>query len=292
MQWEHSLQWHCTAESHDPMTFLDPRHFEDHLVSDHPDSFTRLQASILADQRARPAEPLFTTCPLCNCVPADIAKFNSQQVNISKLLEKHIKEHLEYFALKSLPWRDDVKTETSAATNVGLLGKDKAETERSDSEKSKETINSEAGRKELIRNIQLDFDSDVSDPQDLENRGANEFDEDLEAYSELPSFPPKDEYDTSTNLPYEVAYLYDEAYLNNPTWEEDGLASSQGTWKLLQKEKPPFWRRIAPFVGHSNDPVLASFIKSENETHFAELKDGQGLQAGLKHDLLHFHERE
>jgi Cdc6-like AAA superfamily ATPase len=34
----------------------------------------------------------------------------------------------------------------------------------------------------------------------------------------------------------------------------------------------------------------------ENETHFAELKDGldyiQGLQAGLKHDLHHLHDRE
>jgi hypothetical protein len=71
------------------------------------------------------------------------------------------------------------------------------------------------------------------------------------------------------------------------------LALTNDCRKLIQEIKKGSQengRQLAELIGCMNKS------SEENETHFAELKDGldyiQGLQAGLKHDLHHLHDRE
>lgn len=107
-------------KQHASIPFPSAQDFQDHLVSIHSESFTALDASILAEQRARPRISLFTTCPLCGEVPNGLPGNGAQQDNVSELLEIHIKEHLEYLALRSLPWREDGEAELSGSASLEI----------------------------------------------------------------------------------------------------------------------------------------------------------------------------
>ncbi|CZR56493.1 uncharacterized protein PAC_06381 [Phialocephala subalpina] len=118
MQWEHGLQWHCMDKAHEILVFPTAKDFENHLVGTHPEAFTQSEASILSRQRARPRPQLFTICPLCDEIPSGLAGDGDGQENLSGKLERHIKEHLEYLALMSLPLRNDAAGEVSDSASL------------------------------------------------------------------------------------------------------------------------------------------------------------------------------
>ncbi|RMJ18505.1 hypothetical protein CDV36_001785 [Fusarium kuroshium] len=72
-----------------------PEEFEEHMKTDHAGSFPDDQLPFIVEISAQPITPTLEHCPFCS--------------ETADNLEEHVGQHLQEFALHSLPWPDDVK---------------------------------------------------------------------------------------------------------------------------------------------------------------------------------------
>ncbi len=90
---EHLLKWICPAEGDEIVEFGSPEDLEQHINKSHPGMFDAEMLPYIMDACRETAEVVFEACPFCDQPPRN---------NI----EVHISHHLQYLALKSLPWTD------------------------------------------------------------------------------------------------------------------------------------------------------------------------------------------
>lgn len=93
MSSQHRTRWYCTARDHEPISFETRQQFMDHMEGVHPGRFRREQLGFVADSCARALSPTIPNCPFCSETAGN--------------LEAHVRQHLHYFALQSLPWPED-----------------------------------------------------------------------------------------------------------------------------------------------------------------------------------------
>ncbi|KAF4627635.1 hypothetical protein G7Y89_g10517 [Cudoniella acicularis] len=116
LQWEHSLQWSCTAPIHPPQSFDQKEDFERHMADQHADSFTASQLPVLIKAAATPATDVLTFCPFCDCLPEgiELGEMNTN-VRLDPLL-RHVAAHLKALAILCLPDQDyEVSSKASSS---------------------------------------------------------------------------------------------------------------------------------------------------------------------------------
>lgn len=99
---QHRTRWHCTARDHRPILFETRQQFMDHMEVAHPRRFGREQLGFVADSCARALAPTIPNCPFCSESAGN--------------LDAHVRQHLHYFALQSLPWPEDSTRDTDHAS--------------------------------------------------------------------------------------------------------------------------------------------------------------------------------
>ncbi|RSL95734.1 hypothetical protein CEP52_011908 [Fusarium oligoseptatum] len=95
MRNRHRMGWQCFATDHEPLVYDRPEEFEEHMKTDHAGSFPDDQLPFIVEISAQPITPTLEHCPFCS--------------ETADNLEEHVGQHLQEFALHSLPWPDDVK---------------------------------------------------------------------------------------------------------------------------------------------------------------------------------------
>lgn len=103
MSSQHRTRWYCTARDHEPISFETRQQFMDHMERVHPGRFRREQLGFVADTCARALSPTIPNCPFCSETAGN--------------LEAHVRQHLHYFALQSLPWPED-STQSTDHTSI------------------------------------------------------------------------------------------------------------------------------------------------------------------------------
>jgi len=112
-------RWACNAKHDSPAVFQTEEAFVDHMKSVHPKVATKSQLDILTKRSGKPAAQMFVNCPLCGWIPDTNQMQNTDahelsekdiksiidvtQIKVKSKLNKHIAEHLQDIALRSLP---------------------------------------------------------------------------------------------------------------------------------------------------------------------------------------------
>ncbi|KAI9853500.1 MAG: hypothetical protein M1813_002205 [Trichoglossum hirsutum] len=247
---KHAAEWYCDATIHPPQVFSGKDDFEAHMRSSHAGTFTELQLPILTEKNTRPgSRPRpFTLCPLCNCIPQDIAELNERQgCNALDLLPKHVAGHLKSLAFLSLPWREDILGEDEVENKVIEAASHDASLGKKDKIRGRETdsvFNSETARTPLL------FD---------DNPLAREFSNDLSPLETRQRAPVPDEFKMRPGEP-EWGFIPQDTYdqINDPTLQPFIAKASVPTTKkrrTTQSIRPIFmvpFERDKKFVGRSD----------------------------------------
>jgi hypothetical protein len=107
MSAQHRTTWHCTARDHQPISFEAREQLIEHMEGVHPGRFKKGQLGFIADSCARALSPTILNCPFCS--------ESAENFNL------HVRQHLHYFALQSLPWPED------SMQDAGQVSTDEAE---------------------------------------------------------------------------------------------------------------------------------------------------------------------
>lgn len=86
------MRWYCVARDHSPLSFDLRDAFIQHMNYAHPGKFRKEQLPYIANSSAHALDSTIPACPFCS--------------EISGNMEEHVAQHLQYFALQSLPWPD------------------------------------------------------------------------------------------------------------------------------------------------------------------------------------------
>lgn len=113
------VRWTCNAKHESPAVFSSEEAFVGHMKNVHPKVATRSQLPIITKRSGKPAAQMFVNCPLCGWVPdtnqtqvAEVQELSEKdikgildatQIRVKTKLNKHIAEHLQDIALRSLP---------------------------------------------------------------------------------------------------------------------------------------------------------------------------------------------
>jgi hypothetical protein len=86
------------------------------MRNQHAKSFTDSQLPVLANRSKVPTTMIFSQCPLCSYMPTEVDVGDStgaiqmqKDRSISDRIIKHLAGHLEFLAVKALPWQDIVE---------------------------------------------------------------------------------------------------------------------------------------------------------------------------------------
>ncbi|KAH9205836.1 hypothetical protein DL95DRAFT_417067 [Leptodontidium sp. 2 PMI_412] len=129
LQWEHSMQWSCTAPIHSPQTFESKENFERHMSNEHADSFTPNQLPVLTKAAATPAINVLTSCPLCDCLPEGIELGETNANRRLDPLLRHVATHLKALAILCLPDQDYEASSKASSSNRSAIKRTTSESE-------------------------------------------------------------------------------------------------------------------------------------------------------------------
>jgi hypothetical protein len=87
------MRWRCAARNHNVEMFDTELAFKSHMRDSHPNRFTEEQLDAWSRSSSYSLGQLFENCPFCS--------------EDSEPLLEHVGQHLQYFALQSLPWPSD-----------------------------------------------------------------------------------------------------------------------------------------------------------------------------------------
>ncbi|KAI1125986.1 hypothetical protein F5Y10DRAFT_294187 [Nemania abortiva] len=93
MRSEHLVKWTCPLEDDDVVEFCSQEGLMQHMDQLHPGIFSPDMLPSIIEACRETAEVVFEACPFCDKIP-----MNS--------IEEHVGHHLQYLALKSIPWQD------------------------------------------------------------------------------------------------------------------------------------------------------------------------------------------
>lgn len=115
----HTYHWLCPGPRHEPKSFHTEEEFDAHLRADHGDYLSNDQIPYIKKQRQRSLDFPLSNCPFCpELVFPDVSSpSGAYSDQVSNAVNDHVQQHLQHFALMSLPWLDD--TENSDDTSSG-----------------------------------------------------------------------------------------------------------------------------------------------------------------------------
>lgn len=99
---QHRTRWHCPPREHPHLTLETRDELITHLEQVHPGRFEKAQLNFVADSCARADYPTIQHCPFCSEQAGDL--------NI------HVGQHLQCFALQSLPWPEHLTHNTEGTS--------------------------------------------------------------------------------------------------------------------------------------------------------------------------------
>ncbi|KAK4244252.1 hypothetical protein C7999DRAFT_17466, partial [Corynascus novoguineensis] len=102
---QHRTRWHCPARDHPHLALGTRDELITHLEQIHPGRFEKAQLGSVADSCARADYPTIQHCPFCSEQAGDL--------NI------HVGQHLQCFALQSLPWPEHLTHNTEGISKYG-----------------------------------------------------------------------------------------------------------------------------------------------------------------------------
>ncbi|OJJ42552.1 hypothetical protein ASPZODRAFT_20323 [Penicilliopsis zonata CBS 506.65] len=113
----HLARWHCPAcEAQEAFRWKED--FGHHMKFIHAERFTPSQLSTLVRRSTLSVPREAFVCPFCNCLPEEIERITpDNRSKMPDLLPKHIAGHLKSLLFLSLPYRDDINDDLSAASN-------------------------------------------------------------------------------------------------------------------------------------------------------------------------------
>jgi hypothetical protein len=112
------MQWHCIAIDHEPLTWDNKEGLQKHMEERHRDEFSSKQISTIVDVNARPIEPVIDHCPFCAQTRMQETTQDAAQKTAGFDLEAHVGQHLQKFALQSLP---PVPSDDCASSKPGSI---------------------------------------------------------------------------------------------------------------------------------------------------------------------------
>jgi hypothetical protein len=117
-------EWLCVAPMHGPKPFASADLYIQHMRYIHDPSLSASEAQVLGQMDRVPASAIFSDCPFCNCIPADILKDHSdiRSGAAQELLQVRIADHLEMLSLISINhnWLDPSDEETLVSDGTSL----------------------------------------------------------------------------------------------------------------------------------------------------------------------------
>ncbi|RYN79041.1 hypothetical protein AA0117_g4103 [Alternaria alternata] len=122
----HQTRWRCTSKAHSATLFTSKQDYFEHMRDQHAKSFTDSQLPVLANRSKVPTTMIFSQCPLCSYIPTenDIgdstgASQMQKDRSISERIVRHLAAHLEFLAVKALPWQDEVEEHPEGHSQTG-----------------------------------------------------------------------------------------------------------------------------------------------------------------------------
>jgi hypothetical protein len=98
------MRWQYVANNHPPLLYSTPKEFEEHMIREHAGTFPSEQLQSIVDMSAMPLEPVLEHCPFCPVACDNI--------------DMHIGQHLQQFALRSLPPLPEDEWQSSESEGV------------------------------------------------------------------------------------------------------------------------------------------------------------------------------
>lgn len=98
------VRWTCNAKKHDSVQVFDtPQAFQSHMRKEHATAVSENQLPIITKRAGGPAAEMFSCCPLCSWEPPYASQAEAMKTKARIELQRHIAEHLQFIALRSLP---------------------------------------------------------------------------------------------------------------------------------------------------------------------------------------------
>ncbi|KAK4443845.1 hypothetical protein QBC34DRAFT_198771 [Podospora aff. communis PSN243] len=248
MRWTeqiHTERWHCDVNHNDPSRelpeFDEKAEFLEHLHTCHGEKLTQSQilGRIRRNRRIATRDPF--VCPLCDCVPTDVARHVRQGEKPHALLWEHVAQHLKSMAFLSLSYvGDDVQDNESIADSSTQASS------KNDAKISEYSLSDSSHR--------LHCDRDSCDCDDREKDSALDWSS-LEATFESMGGIPEGQLPTSHADP-----RHDDAGTNaGLEWE---------FWYPLSL--PPDCKQIGlPELGHAEDMKLMGYFRGYQRIRLA-----------------------
>lgn len=108
----HTVKWFCDLEHSFIPEFDDQEMFEDHLRSFHADQLSASKLEGRLRRNRRVAKRLQGVCPLCDCVPLNVAQGSREE------LESHIASHIKSISFISLLFVENASDQRSQDATV------------------------------------------------------------------------------------------------------------------------------------------------------------------------------
>jgi len=122
----HKASWRCISKIHSGTLFATEDEYLEHMRSEHAKSFNDSQLPLLANRSKVPAAMIFSQCPLCSYIPSEediraLPNANEPQIDrsVSDRIIKHLGGHLEFLAVKALPWQDEIGEHAEDLSQTG-----------------------------------------------------------------------------------------------------------------------------------------------------------------------------
>ncbi|KAK4070956.1 uncharacterized protein Triagg1_6323 [Trichoderma aggressivum f. europaeum] len=166
MSTQHRMRWKCFATNHEPLAYITPQEFEDHMRNNHAGHFQEDELAFIVEISAHPITPTLEHCPFCSYTDGNF--------------EEHVGQHLREFALRSLPWPDHEEK--------GSQHSSQCDSDSTSSAKSRETLN-DTGEWLPLPIFDDVGDNDNDDAMEIEKESGNR----LKLYGQFPKIAAQHE---------------------------------------------------------------------------------------------------
>jgi hypothetical protein len=232
MSSQHSLHWIC---SFDRLSFSLSEDLEHHLHLQHHEALTDAQIPLVARKSVTTKPLVIYACPICGKCDNEVNPNHDQRQTANRERQLrlparkrdnidmlgHIGEHLQEFAMISLPWRDDIDEKASDGRTVSRRSL------RSQQADSPYKCSVESS-KSIFQQSSIGFN-----PLEAENASSVSLD------------------DGNVELKESDSMIHNDAAVLLPI-DDMSRGEARSEWKFIGEQ---------PYTGHDRDPVLQAFLR-------------------------------
>jgi hypothetical protein len=241
------VEWTClmhksgsTLSTAEELVFRSEDEYMQHMLQSHGDSLAEKQLLALAQISQRPVADVFRG------IPADLENLKQGPNALQHALQKHVGTHLQSLAMISLPWDNSQPGSVVSSNAVQGDHDDKADPKN----KKRPNEGSDGGSYSESDHFHK---PKFTDPPPRISNGA---DQDLIDYWKLESKAPGEPYQPDLMDDFPTVTSID------PVWDTSRVLLGGREWEFMEDERPPYWKGVFPYNGHSSDLKLTSFINA------------------------------